>query len=61
MSLTKTWYALDEATAKFGVEKKKILQWVEEGLVRSESEGEKVVRINSDDLEMKIKEWEEQG
>lgn len=61
MSLTRTWYTLDEAEAKFGVEKQRILQWVEDGLVRSESEQDKVVRINGDDLELKIQEWEEQG
>lgn len=55
MSIEKTWYTLDEATEKFGVEKKVILSWVEEGLVRGE-EDKKVMRVNVDDLELKIQE-----
>ncbi len=56
MSLVKTWYTLDEAESKFGVQKHLILKWVEEGLVRCEQEGSKVVRINGDDLELKAAE-----
>jgi hypothetical protein len=56
MSLTKTWYTLDEAEAKFGVERKCILRWVEEGIVRSEGVYPQVDRVNSDDLELKINE-----
>ena len=62
--------ALDWLTARFsplamkgtppisifsGVEKKVILSWVEEGLVRGE-EDKKVMRVNVDDLELKIQE-----
>ncbi len=54
MSFDKTWYTLDEATAKFGVEAHQIMKWVEDGLVRSESEQNKVVRVNGDDLELEI-------
>ena len=54
MSFDKTWYTLDEATGKFGVERQQILKWVEDGLVRSESEQEKVVRVNGDDLELEL-------
>jgi hypothetical protein len=61
MSLARTWYALDEAEAKYGVEKRLILQWVEEGVVRAESEGQRVARVHGDDLELKIQEWERQG
>jgi predicted site-specific integrase-resolvase len=50
----KTWYALEEAEAKFGVGHALLLAWVEEGTVRCEKEGKKVVRVNSDDLELKI-------
>ncbi len=54
MSYVKTWYTLEEAEAKFGVKRSVILQLVEEGTVRCEQEGEKVVRVNGDDLELKI-------
>ncbi len=56
MSIEKTWYTLDEATEKFGVEKELILSWVEEGLVRGEEADKKVVRVNIDDLELKVQE-----
>jgi DNA-binding transcriptional MerR regulator len=56
MSISKTWYAPDEAASKFGVPKSLILQWVEEGLVRSEQRGTKVLVVNGDDLELKIEE-----
>ena len=61
MSLTQTWYTIDEAEAKFGIEKQRILQWIDEGLVRSESEGLKVVRIHGDDLELQANAWTHGG
>ncbi len=54
MSFVKTWYSLDEAESKFGVRRALILEWVEEGTVRCEEEGKKVVRVNGDDIELKI-------
>lgn len=51
MSLVKTWYTPEEAEAKFGVRKDQILEWVEEGLVRSERDGE-VMRVNIDDVQL---------
>jgi len=56
MSFDKTWYTLDEAVEKFGVEKKVILSWVEEGLVRVEEADKEVVRVNIADLELKVQE-----
>jgi excisionase family DNA binding protein len=52
MSLMKTWYTPEEAHSKFGVEKTRILEWVEEGLVRAEREGGEVVRVNIDDVQL---------
>jgi predicted site-specific integrase-resolvase len=52
MAMIKTWYTPEEAEAKFGVKKAMILTWVEDGLVRCEREGEKVARVNIDDVKL---------
>ena len=56
MSIAKTWYTPEEAESKFGVPKARILQWVDEGLVRCEQRDARVVAVNGDDVELKIKE-----
>jgi hypothetical protein len=56
MSLGITWYTLAEAEDKFGLKQTEILKWVEDGLVRAEKTGQKVDRINIDDLELKVQE-----
>ena len=60
MSFIKTWYTPEDAESKFGVAKSLILEWVAEGVVRCEMEGETVARINADDLELKIAERSEE-
>jgi len=59
MSLGITWYTLDEVEAKFGLNRAEILKWVEEGLIRADTAGNKVLRINIDDLKLKVKELTE--
>lgn len=54
MSLTKTWYTVDEAVAKFGISSKQLLEWVENGVLRSEGEKGKAVRLNGDDIEREL-------
>jgi excisionase family DNA binding protein len=56
MSMLKTWYTPQEAAEKFGVEQRRILEWVEQGIVRSEDAKGKVLLINGDDLDLKVQE-----
>ena len=54
MSLVKTWYTPESAADKFGIQIGQLQEWVKEGLVRSEQEGEKVVRVNIDDVRIEV-------
>ena len=54
MSLVKTWYTTEAAADKFGIKTDQLMEWVEEGLVRSEREGDEVVRVNIDDVRIKV-------
>ncbi|MBE0577592.1 MAG: MerR family transcriptional regulator [Desulfuromonadales bacterium] len=54
MSLVKTWYTPEAAADKFGIQLGKLMEWVSEGLVRAEREGEKVVRVNIDDVRIEV-------
>lgn len=54
MSLVKTWYPPDSAAEKFGVGAGQILDWVAEGLVRAEQDGEKVTLVNIDDVRIEV-------
>jgi hypothetical protein len=54
MSLVKTWYAPDAAAEQFGISAGQILEWVAEGLVRAEQEGEKVSLVNIDDVRLEV-------
>lgn len=54
MSLVKTWYPPQEAADKFGISIGQIQEWVTEGLVRAEQEGEKVTLVNIDDVRLEV-------
>jgi hypothetical protein len=52
-----SWCIMEEVESKFGVSKDLVLEWVKEGIVRSEEQDGKVIRVNIDDLELKIEEY----
>jgi hypothetical protein len=54
MSLTKNWYSVEEAAAKFGLNSVMIYECVEAGLVRAEEEKDRVVQVNGDDIEREL-------
>ena len=54
MSLVKTWYAPEAAAEQFGIAPSQVSEWVAEGLVRAELEGEKVVLVNIDDVRLEV-------
>ncbi|GFE57138.1 helix-turn-helix domain-containing protein [Geobacter sp. AOG1] len=53
MSLTKTWYTVEQAAAKYGIPASRIDEWVESGLVRTEENGDKVL-VNGNDIEQEL-------
>jgi predicted site-specific integrase-resolvase len=54
MALGKTWLSPEEVAEKFGISKALVLEWVQQGLVRSEREDEHVVRVNIDDVKLEV-------
>ena len=54
MSLTKTWYTVDDAASKYGVSVNQLLHWAELGLVRTEEDKGMVTMLNGDDIEREL-------
>jgi hypothetical protein len=52
MSLTKSWYTIEEAAAKYGLDASQIKIWIDRGLVRTE--GDKVILVNGNDIEQEL-------
>jgi hypothetical protein len=57
MALIKTWYRTEDAAAKFGVAQEKILEWVEQGLIRCERDEAAVTLVNVDDLRVEVENY----
>ena len=55
MSLTKSWYTIDEAASKYALSTKQLQKWIEDGLVRTEREKGKVTMLNGDDIELELR------
>ena len=51
-----SWCGIEEVESRFGVSRNLVLEWVKEGIVRSEDKDGEVFRVNIDDLELKIEE-----
>lgn len=56
MSFDKVWITMEEAIHKFGLEDRIVAKWIDEGLIRTEIDETNILRINSDDLELKVQE-----
>jgi hypothetical protein len=56
MSIGITWITLEEAASKYCLAEALIQQWVGEGVIRAEQEDTRQMRINLDDLELKVQE-----
>lgn len=54
--LGESWCHIEEVESKFGVSRDLVLEWVNEGIVRCEEQDGKVIRVNIDDLELKLEE-----
>lgn len=54
MSLTTSWYTIDEASAKFGISIVQLKLWVDLGMVRSEGNKGETILVNGDDVEQEL-------
>jgi hypothetical protein len=53
MSLTKTWYTIEEATSKYGISAQQLGRWLELGTVRSEK-NDGLTLVNCNDIEQEL-------
>lgn len=56
MTLGISWCSIEEASAKYSLDKSLIQKWVDEGLIRTEEDRNKMIQLNVDDLELEVKE-----
>lgn len=55
MSLTRSWYTIDEAAAKYGLTTAQIKLWIDRGLVRSEGHKGEEILVNINDIEQELR------
>lgn len=53
MSLSKTWYTMEQIAAKYGIKVEQIDKWVERGLVRTEENNGELL-VNCHDVEQEL-------
>lgn len=56
MTIEGSWLEVDAAIAKYGIGREKLCRWIADGIIRTEEGRDKVLRINIDDLDLKIQE-----
>jgi predicted site-specific integrase-resolvase len=54
MTSETSWYTLEKAAEKYCLETSRILNWVDEGLIRSELPDTRSMRIKAEDLDRKM-------
>ena len=54
MSLTKSWYTIEEAVSKYCLSPGELQEMIDGGLVRTEEQKGKVVMLNCDDIEQQL-------
>ena len=54
MSLTKSWYTIEEAVSKFGLSTKELHEMVGLGLIRTEEHKGQADMLNGDDIEQQL-------
>jgi hypothetical protein len=55
MSLTQSWYTIEEAAAKYGLTTAQIKLWVDRGLIRTEGHKGDTILVNCNDIEQELR------
>jgi len=55
MSLTQSWYTIEDAAQKYGLNTAQIKLWVDQGLVRAETQKGTPLLVNINDIEQELR------
>lgn len=55
MSLTQSWYTIEDAAQKYGLNTAQIKLWVDQGLVRAEAKKGAPLLVNINDIEQELR------